>query len=216
MRPAPDHGRAGTIGRVSGWYIAFEGPEGSGKSTVAARIAAQIGAVLTRETGGTPIGQRIRDILHDVSVDHLAFRAEALLTAADRAQHLEQIVLPALNDGRHVVSDRSVYSTLSYQGYGRGLELDEIRRINDWAVGGRWPDLVILIDADPDVIAERLRDRQLDRFERQDHLFHQRVAEGFRQLAAADPQRWAVIDGAEPLDDVVDAVRRTVRERLGI
>ena len=201
---------------MSGWYIAFEGPEGSGKSTVAARLAAQIGAVLTRETGGTPIGQRIRDILHDVAVDHLSFRAEALLTAADRAQHLEQIVIPALDDGRHVVSDRSVYSTLSYQGYGRGLDLADIRTINNWAVGGRWPDLVILIDADPAVLAARLSDRQLDRFERQDQRFHQRVADGFRDMAAADPRRWAVVDGAEPLDAVCAEVRQIVTERLGI
>ena len=114
-------------------YIALEGAEGCGKSTQAALLAAALGAVLTRETGGTAIGERLRAILHDVDVDDLDDRAEALLTAADRAQHIAEVVAPALAAGRHVVSDRSVYSTLAYQGYGRGLDLDELRRINDWA-----------------------------------------------------------------------------------
>src|SRR5512141_121252 len=129
-----------------GCYIALEGAEGTGKSTHAARLAAHLGAVLTRETGGTDIGVRVRAILHDTSLTHLSHRAEALLIAADRAQHIDEVVAPALAAGRHVVSDRSVYSTLAYQGYGRGLPIDEIRRINEWAVDSWWPDLVVLID----------------------------------------------------------------------
>ncbi len=120
-------------------YIAFEGPEGTGKSTHAALLADALGAVLTRETGGTAIGERLRRILHDNEVDNLEWRAEALITAADRAQHVAEVVIPALRSGRTVVSDRSVYSTLAYQGYGRGLDLDELRTINDWAVQGVWP-----------------------------------------------------------------------------
>ncbi|MEY4606446.1 MAG: thymidylate kinase, partial [Actinomycetota bacterium] len=129
-----------------GRYIALEGSEGCGKSSVAARLADTLGAVLTRETGGTAIGQRIRGILHDTEVGDLSYRAEALLAAADRAQHLHQVVRPALAAGRHVVSDRSVYSSLAYQGYGRQLPLDEVRQLNDWAVDGLWPDLVVLLD----------------------------------------------------------------------
>ena len=113
-----------------GRYIALEGAEGCGKSTQAARLATALGAVLTRETGGTDIGRRIREILHDTSVTDLTSRAEALLIAADRAQHIEQVVRPALTAGRHVVSDRSVYSTLAYQGYGRMLPIHEVRELS--------------------------------------------------------------------------------------
>jgi dTMP kinase len=198
-------------------YIALEGAEGCGKSTQAARLAADLDAVLTRETGGTDIGRRIREILHDTANTHLAARAEALLTAADRAQHLAEVVLPALADGRHVVSDRSVWSTLAYQGFGRGLAIDDVRRINDWAVTGRWPDLVVFLDADPGVLAARLAGRDLDRFEREDAAFHARVRAGFHEMAAADPMRWVVLDvGDAGIDEVAVRVRSAVRERMGL
>lgn len=201
----------------TGRYIVFEGAEGCGKSTQAARLAARLDAVLTRETGGTAIGQRIREILHDTTVDDLAPRAEALLTAADRAQHIEQVVMPALTAGRHVVSDRSVYSTLAYQGYGRMLPVDEVRHINQWAVHSWWPELVVLIDTDPAVLAERLRQRhQLDRFEREDAAFHARVRAGFAEMAAADPHRWVVIDGNRSIDAVEADIAAAVTTRLGV
>lgn len=200
----------------TGRYIAFEGAEGCGKSTHAARLADVIGAVLTRETGGTTIGQRIREILHDTSVTNLAHRAEALLAAADRAQHIEQVVEPALAAGRHVVSDRSVYSTLAYQGYGRGLPLADVRHINEWAVHGHWPELVLLLDASPEVLERRMRGRQLDRFEQEDDGFHERVRAGFREMADAEPERWVVIDGAQDFEQVAFAIRRTVSDRLGV
>lgn len=199
-----------------GRYIALEGAEGTGKSTHAARLATHLGAVLTRETGGTEIGQRIRAILHDTSLTHLSHRAETLLIAADRAQHIDEIVDPTLAAGRHVVSDRSVYSTLAYQGYGRCLPLDEIRRINEWAVRDCWPDLVVLIDTPSEVLERRMRGRQLDRFEREGDAFHTRVRDGFKEMAAADPERWAVIDGAGGMEDVGSNIRRAVSERLGL
>ena len=199
-----------------GLYIALEGTEGTGKSTHAARLATHLGAVLTRETGGTDIGVRIRAILHDTSLTHLTHRAEALLTAADRAQHIDEIVAPALTAGQHVVSDRSVYSTLAYQGYGRGLPIDEIRRINEWAVDSWWPDLVVLIDTPPELLERRMRGRQLDRFEREDDGFHARVRDGFRSMAAADPSHWAVIDGAAGMEEVGANIRRAVTERMGL
>ena len=118
-------------------YIAFEGAEGCGKSTHAAMLAADLNAVLTREHGGTPIGLKVRAIVADPEHRELTAKAEALLIAAYRAQHLAEVVVPALAAGRHVISDRSVYSTLAYQGYGRGLPLDVVRSINDWAIGGR-------------------------------------------------------------------------------
>jgi dTMP kinase len=198
----------------TGRYIALEGAEGTGKSTHAARLAAHLDAVLTRETGGTDVGARIRTILHDTSLTHLSHRAEALLTAADRAQHIDEIVAPALAAGRHVVSDRSVYSTLAYQGYGRCLPVDQIHRINEWAIDSCWPDLVVLIDTPAEVLERRMRGRQLDRFEREDTDFHARVREGFRAMADADPSRWAVIDGAASMEEVSANMRRCVAERL--
>ncbi|MGZ4671449.1 MAG: dTMP kinase [Ilumatobacteraceae bacterium] len=199
-----------------GLYIALEGAEGTGKSTHAARLATHLGAVLTRETGGTDIGVRIRAILHDTSLTHLSHRAEALLIAADRAQHIDEIVAPALAAGRHVVSDRSVYSTLAYQGYGRGLPIDEIRRINEWAVDSWWPDLVVLIDTPTELLERRMRGRQLDRFEREDDGFHARVRDGFRSMAAADPSHWVIIDGAASMEEVGSNIRRAVAERVGL
>lgn len=197
-------------------YVAFEGPEGCGKSTQARRLAASIDAVLTRETGGTAIGARLREILHDVAVTDLDPRAEALMIAADRAQHMAEVVRPALDAGRHVVTDRSVFSTLAYQGYGRELPLDELRSVNDWALRGTWPSLVVLLDVPVDVIARRMASRELDRFEREGDGFHERVSAGFREMARRDRSRWAVVDASDPVDDVAARVRDIVRERLGL
>lgn len=191
-------------------YIAFEGAEGCGKSTQAARFAASIDAVLTRETGGTDIGARLREILHDTSIHNMAHRAEALITAADRAQHLDEIVRPALDKGRTVVSDRSVYSTLAYQGYGRCLDIDEIRKVNDWATDGLWPELVVFIDTPDDVIAERMSTRHLDRFEAAGHEFHERVIAGFREMAAADPKRWITIEAVGSIGQVAGSIVESI------
>lgn len=206
---------AGTIGAVTERpaYIAFEGAEGSGKSTQAQRLADVIGAVFTRETGGTSIGARIRDILHDTSVHNLDPRAEALLTAADRAQHLCEVVRPALDAGRSVVSDRSVYSTLAYQGYGRQLDLEHIRLLNEWATAGTWPTTVVFLDTPDDVIAERMSRRDLDRFEAAGRAFHDRVLEGFRTMAAADPERWLIVQAVGSVDQVAAEIRRALAER---
>jgi dTMP kinase len=201
---------------AEGRYIAFEGSEGSGKSTHARRLAAELDALLTREHGGTAIGLMIRSIVADPAHDELTARAEALLIAADRAQHLEEVVVPALAAGRHVVTDRSLYSSLAYQGYGRGLPLDQVRAVNEWAVGGRWPDLVILLDVPTDQLARRLRRRELDRFERAGAAFYQRVVDGYRAMAAAEPDRWIVVDGQGEIEAVAATIRSAVRERLGI
>jgi dTMP kinase len=197
-------------------YIAFEGAEGCGKSTQSRRLAESLDAVLTRETGGTDVGQRLREILHDTDVTDLDDHAEALIIAADRAQHIARVVRPALERGRHVVSDRSVYSTLAYQGHGRGLPLDELRTINDWAIGDLWPDLVVLLRVPDEVTRDRLRKRELDRFERAGDEFHTRVDAGFAAMAEADPPRWVVVDATAPVDDVAHVVREQVRDRLGV
>jgi dTMP kinase len=183
-------------------YIALEGVEGCGKSTQARILAERLGATLTRETGGTEIGRRLRDVLHDPTNTHLDPIAESLMIAAD----LE----PVLSAGGRIVSDRSVWSSLAYQGYGRGLDLDMIRQVNDWALGGFWPDLVVVVDVSSDVVAERLRHRDLDRFEREDGAFFERVAAGFTTLAQQHPTSWRIVDGTAAIDDVAAAVWDTV------
>ncbi len=194
-------------------YIALEGAEACGKSTQAALLAERIGAVLTRETGGTAIGARLREILHDNAVDDLSPRAEALIAAADRAQHIHQVVAPALAAGRSVVSDRSVYSSLAYQGYGRELDVAEVRKLNHWATGDIWPDIAILLEADDDVVAARMDARDLDRFEAAGDEFHQRVLDGFRALAADEPDRWITVAATGTIADVHAAIADALHSR---
>ena len=189
-----------------GRLIVFEGGEASGKSTQAARFAADLGALLTREPGGTAVGERIRAVVLDPDAGVLDRRAEALLLAADRAQHVAEVVEPTLARGEDVVSDRFIPSSLAYQGYGRGLDLDELRRISAWASAGLEPDLVILLDVSPEVARAR-RAAASDRMEAESDEFHQRVAAGYRQLAATDPERWVVVDGTGDVDEVAKRVR---------
>lgn len=194
-------------------FIAFEGGEGSGKSTQAELLAKALGAVLTREPGGTAIGMRIRGVLLDPATRALDARAEALLMAADRAQHVAEVVRPSLAAGRHVVTDRFAASSVAYQGYGRGLPIEEVRSLSEWATGGLWPDLTILLDVPHDVAVARLA-RELDRFEREDGAFHARVLGGFRAMAAADPDHWVVLDGTGSVDAIAARVRDAVHDRL--
>jgi dTMP kinase len=194
-------------------YIAFEGAEACGKSTQAALLAERLDAVLTRETGGTSVGARLREILHDNDVTDLTPRAEALMTAADRAQHLAEVVEPALAAGRNVVSDRSLYSTLAYQGHGRQLAVEELRSINDWAINSRWPDLVIFLDTPDDLIDQRLSDRHLDRFEAAGDEFHERVIDGFRTMAADEPERWITIVATGTIDEVAAEINARLASR---
>ncbi|MFM7890474.1 MAG: dTMP kinase [Actinomycetota bacterium] len=197
-------------------YIAFEGVEGCGKSTHVKRLATYLDALVTREPGGTPVGATLRGIMADPANTQLSPRAEALMMAADRAQHLRELVVPTLESGRHVVSDRSVYSSLAYQGYGRQLDLVELRRLNDFAIASRWPDLVVYIRVELDVVRQRLLKRDTDRFEREDDQFFLRVIDGFDRLAEAEPQRWLVVDGSPPKDELEQIIRRGVAERLGL
>jgi dTMP kinase len=180
----------------------FEGGEGSGKSTQAALLAARLGAVLTREPGGTEWGRRIRSLLLDTEVaTALDARAEALLMAADRAQHVVEVIRPALVRGVDVVSDRFTGSTLAYQGFARGLPVPELARLSAWATGGLEPDVVILLDVPAKVAASR-RKPAADRMEAAGEDFHRLVADGYRALASADPGRWRVVDGSGSVVDV--------------
>lgn len=190
--------------RERGRLVALEGGEGCGKSTQAALLAGRLGAVLTREPGGTAVGEHVRDLLLDVSVVGLDPRAEALLMAGARAQHVAEVVEPALASGRDVVTDRYAHSSLAYQGFGRGLDLDEVRRLSDFATRALWPDLVVLLDVPADVARARLG--ELDRFEAEDAGFHDRVVTGFRTLAGAEPDRWVVVDGVGSVEEVAERV----------
>ncbi len=201
---------------MPGRYIAFEGVEGCGKSTHVQRLATHLDALITREPGGTVVGTMLREILTNPANTQLSPHAEALLMAADRAQHLHELVVPALTAGRHVVSDRSVYSSLAYQGYGRGLNLAELRRFNDFAIGSRWPDLVVYIRVDLVAVRRRLAKRDTDRFEREDDDFFTRAMHGFEELAKQEPDRWLIIDGTPPKDELELIIRRAVTERLGL
>jgi dTMP kinase len=197
-------------------YIAFEGLEGCGKSTHVTRLAAALAAVATREPGGTTIGASLRATMIDATNTMLSPRAEALLMAADRAQHLDELVTPALQRGQHVVSDRSAYSSLAYQGYGRQLDLAMLKQFNSWAIGNRWPDLVVYIDVPLDILLERLKKRELDRFEREDRSFFERIAHGFNEMAKAEPDRWLIVDGTPPKDELAATILREVTSRLNI
>jgi dTMP kinase len=196
-------------------YIALEGLEGCGKSTHTKRLGEHLNAVITREPGGTRIGSLLRAILADTENTDLDRRTEALLMAADRAQHMAEIIQPALTRGQHVVSDRSIYSTLAYQGYGRQLGTDALLSISTWALNNRLPDMVIYIDVPTDILNERLAKRDLDRFEREGPEFFARIAQGFTELRNADPVRWIVIDGTMSKDDVEADIRTKVLDRLG-
>lgn len=197
-----------------GKYIAFEGLEGCGKSTHVKRLAETLGAVATREPGGTRIGAMLREILADPENTDIDPRTELLLMTADRAQLMSQVIEPALAAGQHVVSDRSIYSTLAYQGYGRRLGVDTIRDINTWALNHTLPDIVVWIQIPRDEAERRLAKRNLDRFEREGADFFARIADGFAEMAAADPNRWIIIDGTLPKDDVQAAIHAAVSPRL--
>src|SRR3954465_11796886 len=176
-------------------FVTIEGIDRSGKSTQARRLAETLGdeALLVREPGGTPAGERIRELLKDPAVD-LDPRAEALLFAAARAELVASVIRPALDAGKGGISDRFLDSSLAYQGHARGLGEAEIRRINEWATTGLQPDMTVLLRIDPADAAARAG--ETDRFEDEGLELQRRVAEGYDTLAAADPQRWRVLDAA--------------------
>ena len=199
-----------------GRFIVFEGPDGSGKTTQVGRLATSLGALPTREPGDTPLGAQLRHLLlADDSELTPGLRAEALLMAADRAQHVERVVAPTLAAGRSVVSDRFSGSSVAYQGYGRGLDPMEVLALSQFAVAGLEPDLVIVLDVSVEVTLSRLGAKR-DRIESAEPAFHQRVRTGFLAQADAHPERWAVLDGSGSIARVGHAVAALVEERLGL
>jgi dTMP kinase len=210
---------------VSGLFLSFEGGEAVGKSVQAARLAESLGVggrdvLLTREPGGTPFAERIRDVLlHAREVD-LAPEAQALLFSAARAQHTRDVIRPALADGKVVVADRYFDSTLAYQGYGLGADLDGLRAMTRFAVGSLVPQRTFLIDVPVAVTLSRLAARseaaRWDRFHGDDPSFYERVRNGYLRLAAAEPARFVVVDGNRPEEVVAADIRRQVDQLLGL
>jgi dTMP kinase len=193
---------------LRGTYIAFEGVEGTGKSTQARMLAEKMSAVLTRENGGTPVGAAIREITHGKMEQ--CPRTEALLFAADRAQHIEAVVKPALAAGRSVVSDRSLWSSIAYQGFGRGLDPQHLFRINQWATSGVLPDIVIVLTCPTNVISDRLAGRARDRIEQEGSEFFDRADAGFRKLSLWAPGRWIQINADQSVHDVSYDISRAL------
>jgi len=204
-----------------GRFIVLEGGEAAGKSTQARILAEALGAVLTREPGGTALGEALRRLLlgtglpGDLTAAPLGSvpvpvpKAEALMLLAARAQHVAEVVEPALAQGKDVVCDRYSGSTLAYQGYGRGLDLAELRAFDGWATGHRAPDLVVLLDV-PVELGRSRRPGPPDRIEAEGDDFLERVRAGFQKLAAADPLRWRVVDACGTVDEVAARVRAAV------
>ncbi|SCF62996.1 dTMP kinase [Streptomyces sp. MnatMP-M17] len=202
----------------SGFFLAIEGGDGAGKSTQVEALAEWIRAkghevVVTREPGATPVGKRLRSILLDVSSAGLSNRAEALLYAADRAEHVDSVVRPALERGAIVISDRYIDSSVAYQGAGRDLSPTEIARISRWATDGLVPHLTVLLDVSPETARERFTEAP-DRLESEPAEFHQRVRSGFLTLAAADPARYLVVDGGQEPEAVTTVVRHRLDQML--
>jgi dTMP kinase len=200
---------------ASGRLLALEGIDGSGKTTQARGLAAALGARLTHEPGATALGLALRRLLLSPDAPPISLRAEALLMAADRAEHVTQVVGPALAAGEWVVSDRFSGSTLAYQGYGRGLNTAALGRLVEWAAAGLAPDLSILVDVPVEVAQKRLATSAPDRFERLGPAFAQAVREGFLALAAADPAHWVVVDGTTDRAVLSAHILAIVHERVG-
>ncbi len=203
-----------------GLFVVFEGPEGSGKTTQIrllreALLAAGRDVLCTREPGGTPIGEQIREILHAVDNADMLPITEALLYSAARAQHVGEVIRPALDRGGFVVSDRYAYSTLAYQGDGHGLDRAMLQQMTFWATGGLEPDLIVYLDLD---VTEGLRRKQealgeggeWNRMDQLDVTFHRSVRQGYLRMAQASPTRWLVLDAGQP----VEVIQREIRHRI--
>jgi len=205
---------------MTGLFITLEGPDGSGKTLQTRLLAEWLTAqgyplLTTREPGGTRIGEAIREVLHDCAHTEMAPQAEILLYSAARAQHVAEVIRPALAAGRIVLCDRYFDSTYAYQGYGRALPLEALRAITDFAVQGLIPDLTLYLDVPPEVgLQRRARSgEELNRLDREALDFHARVRAGYLELAAAEPSRWRIIDANRPPEDVQQELRTALTEK---
>lgn len=206
---------------LRGKFVSFEGIDGCGKSTLLAELGAwleedAVPFLKTREPGGTRLGERIREVLLDPSFETMNEHAEVLLYSASRAQLVYEVIRPALSQGMWVLADRYTDATLAYQGFGRGLALEPLRRIQDWGTGGLWPDLTVLLDCDVGVASTRMKARKEteDRIEQEGRLFHQRVRNGYLELARSAPERFLVVDANRALREVIADFRATLGQAL--
>lgn len=198
-------------------FITFEGPEGAGKSTQLARLAGRLReadreVVMTREPGGGSLGPTIRALL--LEREDVPPLAELFLFLADRAAHVQNVVRPALARGALVLCDRHADSTVVYQGYARGMDIDELRRLNALATGGLTPDLTLLLDLPVEMGLARLNER--DRLDQEPLDFHQRVRQGFLDVAAGEPKRWVVFDARQDVETLDSLVWAEVQRRFSI
>ena len=219
MSQPPTLSPTDAVGRVStapGFFVCFEGGDGAGKSTQVRLLTEALEAtgrsvLVTRQPGGTELGAAIRRlVLHG---DHVSPRAEALLFAADKAHHVDELIRPALAAGQVVITDRYTDSSIAYQGAGRDLGADEIRDLQHWAVAGVLPDLTVVLDVTPEVGRAR-RGEQADRLESEADAFHAAVRQGFLDLAARDPDRYLVLDAAPAPEQIHEVVRARVAVAL--
>ncbi|WP_300402055.1 dTMP kinase [Nocardioides sp.] len=215
MTSAP--GPTGPVYAGRGVFVCFEGGEGSGKSTQSGRLrdwllAEGYAVRLTFEPGDTPVGREVRRIVLSPETGALADRTEALLYAADKAEHVETLVLPALERGEVVITDRYVDSTLAYQGAGRSLAVEEVEAVARWATGDLRPHLTVVLDLAPEAGLGRFAGR--DRIEGESLEFHQRVREAFVAMAEDDPDHYLVLDARAPVDEIAERVRDAVRPLL--
>lgn len=203
-------------------FITIEGPEGSGKTSAMREVIKRLEnegykIVSTREPGGTPIAEEIRNIILNKNNTLLDPRAEALLYAASRRQHLVEKVYPAIREGKIVICDRFLDSSLAYQGGARGLGIDEILSINLFATEGTYPDLTLLFDLDPEIGLKRIESnnaREVNRLDLEKLDFHKKVRETFLKLKDIYKERYVLIDASKPLDEVIENVYRIIKERL--
>ena len=206
---------------MKGKFIVFEGSDGSGKTTILNNVREylddnNIDYVLTREPGGTKISEGIRNVLLANDKTEMSHRTEALLFAAARAQHVDEIIKPNLRKGRLVISDRYVMSSLAYQGYGRELGVDRVKAINDFAIDGIKPDYTIFFNVDPITVLDRKRKAvEADRLENEDESYHTRVYEGYQEMISQIDDRLILSDASKSIDEVTDATIKKLLEIIG-
>lgn len=200
-------------------FITFEGGEGCGKSTQANILYRRLGkmavpAILAREPGDTPVGERIRYLLKQASEIPISPLSELLLFNASRSQLVEDIILPGISQGKIIICDRFTDSTIAYQSYGRELDINIVKKVNEIASHGLVPDLTFLLDVPPEIGLSRKKAGVNDRFEQEALEFHRKVRNGFLSLAAAEPNRWIVIDSTQPKEAIAEMIWKDVSRRL--
>ena len=203
-------------------FITLEGPEGSGKTSAIKLVKEQLEKeghqiVMTREPGGTPISEQIRNVILDKNNTSMDYRTEALLYAASRRQHLVEKVWPNVKEGKLVICDRYLDSSLAYQGYARELGVEDILNVNMYATEGTFPDLTLLFDLEPEVGLARINanaDREVNRLDLEKLDFHHRVRNGYLSLAKRFPDRFVIIDASKDLEEVASSALKAIKERL--